>query len=52
VKALLRMATVWNILLACNRASVDFLIYSPLMCQEYTRRLPDYENYRQRLTNL
>jgi methylglyoxal synthase len=52
VKALLRMATVWNIPLACNRASADFLISSPLMCQEYPRRLPDYENYRQRLTNL
>jgi methylglyoxal synthase len=52
VKALLRMAVVWNVPLACNRASADFLISSPLMCQEYPRTLPDYENYRQRLTNL
>jgi methylglyoxal synthase len=52
VKALLRMATVWNIPLACNRASADFLISSPLMRQEYSRRLPDYESYRQRLKNL
>jgi methylglyoxal synthase len=52
VKALLRMATVWNIPLACNRASADFLISSPLMCQEYPRRLPDYTSYRQRLKNL
>jgi len=52
VKALLRMAVVWNIPLACNRASADFLISSPLMCQEYQRGLPDYENYRQRLKNL
>jgi methylglyoxal synthase len=52
VKALLRMATVWNIPTACNRATADFLISSPLMCQEYPRRLPDYESYRQRLTNL
>lgn len=52
VKALLRMATVWNIPTACNRASADFLISSPLMCQEYPRRLPDYESHRQRLKNL
>ena len=52
VKALLRMATVWNIPTACNRATADFLISSPLLCQEYQRRLPDYESYRQRLTNL
>jgi methylglyoxal synthase len=52
VKALLRMAVVWNIPLACNRASADFLISSPLMCQEYSRGLPDYESYRQRLKNL
>ena len=52
VKALLRMAVVWNIPTACNRASADFLISSSLMCQEYPRTLPDYENYRQRLKNL
>ena len=48
VKALLRIAAVWNIPIACNRASADFLISSPLMCQEYQRILPDYDNYRQR----
>jgi len=51
VKALLRMAVVWNIPTACNRASADFLISSPLMCQEYPRLLPDYDSYRQRLKN-
>ena len=51
VKALLRMAVVWNVPLACNRASADFLISSPLMYQEYSRNLPDYDTYRQRLTN-
>jgi len=48
VKALLRIAAVWNIPIACNRASADFLISSPLMSQEYQRILPDYESYRQR----
>jgi methylglyoxal synthase len=51
VKALLRIAAVWNIPIACNRASADFLISSPLMCQEYQRNLPDYESYRQRFKN-
>lgn len=48
VKALLRMAVVWNIPIACNRASADFIISSPLMDQEYQRLLPDYETYRNR----
>jgi methylglyoxal synthase len=49
VKALLRIAVVWNIPVACNRASADFMISSPLMSSTYERRLPDYESYRQRL---
>ena len=48
VKALLRMAVVWNIPIACNRASADFMISSPLMDGEYRRRVPDYEAYRHR----
>jgi methylglyoxal synthase len=49
VKALLRIAVVWNIPVACNRASADFMISSPLMSTPYERILPDYESYRRRL---
>ena len=48
VKALLRMAVVWNIPIACNRASADFMISSPLMDGEYDRLVPDYDGYRTR----
>ncbi len=49
IRALLRLAVVWNIPVACNRTSADFLISSPLMGEEYQRILPDYDSYRQRL---
>lgn len=52
VKALLRIAVVWNIPIACNRASADFLISSSLMPQEYQRLVPDYEGHRTRLQRL
>jgi methylglyoxal synthase len=42
VKALLRIAVVWNIPVACNRASADFMISSPLMAGRYERLVPDY----------
>ena len=48
VKALLRMAVVWNIPIACNRTSADFMISSPLMEGEYHRLVPDYNEYRRR----
>ena len=48
VKALLRMAAVWNIPIACNRASADFMISSPLMDGDYVRLVPDYGAYRGR----
>jgi len=49
VKALLRIAMVWNIPVACNRASADFMISSPLMTGEYERFVPDYTDYRGRM---
>jgi methylglyoxal synthase len=45
VKALLRLAVVWNIPIACNRASADFIISSPLMTGDYQRAIPDYQVY-------
>ncbi|MFH1453819.1 MAG: methylglyoxal synthase [Armatimonadota bacterium] len=42
VKALLRISVVYNIPIACNRASADFIISSTLMTSEYDRILIDY----------
>jgi methylglyoxal synthase len=50
VRALLRIAVVWNIPVACNRSSADFIISSPLMAQIYDRLLPpSYEVYIHRM---
>ncbi|MEJ2600579.1 MAG: methylglyoxal synthase, partial [Anaerolineales bacterium] len=49
VKALLRIAVVWNIPVACDRATADFVISSPLMREPYQRMQPDYTNHVQRL---
>jgi methylglyoxal synthase len=43
IKALLRIAVVYNIPVACNRATADFIISSPLMSVEYPRELIDYK---------
>ncbi len=48
VKALLRIAVVWNIPVACNRASADYIFSSPLMVEVYERTLPDYGSYTRR----
>ncbi len=49
VKALLRLAVVWNIPVACNRASADFMISSPLMDEAYPRLLPNYEERKRQV---
>jgi methylglyoxal synthase len=48
VRALLRVSAVWNIPVACNRATADFLITSPLMDSGYARQVPDFAAHRQR----
>ncbi|AOV98589.1 methylglyoxal synthase [Edwardsiella hoshinae] len=45
VKALLRLATVWNIPVANNRATADFLISSPMFAGEMAIAIPDYQRY-------
>lgn len=49
VKALLRIAVVWNIPVACNRATADFMISSQLMHEPYERMMQDFDEYKQRL---
>ena len=44
VRALLRVAVVWNVPVACNRSTADLLLASPLMdSRGYERALPSYE---------
>ncbi len=45
VKALLRMSVLYNVAVACNRASADFLISSPLITKEYSCELKDYSSF-------
>ncbi len=45
VKALLRIASVWNIPVATNRATAKFLFNSPLIDQEVDIEVPDYDAY-------
>ena len=45
IKALLRVAAVWNIPVACNECSADYMLTSPLMSQPHGHRIPDYSAY-------
>ncbi|BES84388.1 methylglyoxal synthase [Pectobacterium araliae] len=47
VKALLRLATVWNIPVATNRATADFLVNSALFKEPVQITIPDYQRYLQ-----
>ena len=42
IRALLRVGVVWNIPVACNRATADFIISSPLMSEPYQRATQNY----------
>ena len=48
VKALLRIAVVWNVPVACDRATADYIISSPLMASGYRRSTPDYRSHDER----
>ena len=48
IKALLRLGVVWNIPIACDRATADFMMTSPLMYEDYEVVLPDYSTYLKR----
>ena len=52
VKALLRIAVLYNIPIACNRSTADFIISSPLMEQKYTPEINDYAAYIERSLDL
>lgn len=42
VRALLRVAVLWNIPIACNRATADFVMSSPLLASGYRPQPPDF----------
>ncbi len=46
IHALQRIATVYNIVLACDRSTADFVISSPMMKTTYTSTIIDYEGLR------
>ncbi len=46
LEALLELALVWNIPMACNRATADFIISSPLMHDDYNRLLTEYNAHK------
>lgn len=48
VKALIRVAVTWNIILACNRTTADFILTSSLLNEDYRVTVPDYSEYLNR----
>lgn len=52
IKALLRLCVVWNIPMACDRATADYIVTSALMHIEYEAAVPDYRNYTKRIIKI
>lgn len=52
IKALLRVATLYNIPMATNKSTADFIVSSPLFNTEYKRDIDDFSSYYQRKINL
>ena len=48
VKALVRLCTVYNTVIACNKSTADFVISSPLFEESYEPVVHDYSNYLMR----
>jgi methylglyoxal synthase len=48
IKALLRLAVLWNIPLACNRTTADYIFTSPLLSSDYQRKIPQFKSYLER----
>lgn len=48
VKAFLRLYVVWNIPMACDASTADFIVSSPYINSVYEREVPDYANYLNR----
>lgn len=49
VKALIRLAVAWNIIIACNRTTADFILTSPLLESNYNIMAPDFSTYENRM---
>jgi methylglyoxal synthase len=45
VKALIRMGIIYNIVMACNLTTADFVISSPLFTTDYEQKIQDYSKY-------
>lgn len=52
VKALLRIAVLYNVPTACNRSTADFIISSPLLKEDYKPILNDYTSYLERSVDI
>ncbi|HSG02908.1 MAG TPA: methylglyoxal synthase [Marinobacterium sp.] len=51
IKALLRLAAVWNLPVACNESTADFMFSSPLLDNPHKRQVPDYHSYLSQRTD-